>query len=89
MKRAGGARYVPTGRRGISDGFIRFSPSVTHPRATSLLRGRQGEFVGTIHELSDLIGRCVAESLHHHSVVPLPLGKGGFVGYGIYDVPII
>ena len=22
--------------------------------------------------------RCVIESLHHHSVVPLPLGKGGF-----------
>ena len=23
-------------------------------------------------------GRDVVESLHHHSVVPLPLGKGGF-----------
>ena len=37
------------------------------------------------------------KSLHHHSVVPLPLGKGGFsapysvfcVGDGIYDVPLL
>ena len=40
---------------------------------------------------TDFLGRDVVESLHRHSTVPLPLGKGGMrlcVGYGIYDVPI-